>query len=62
MAEQHASKSGRFRRWRERWRARSERARDIERRSKQARGGDFERQKQSSGSGGYGGPGMPGGI
>jgi hypothetical protein len=43
MAEEKAPKPGRLRRWRERWRAGSERARDIEDRTKQGREGDFDR-------------------
>jgi hypothetical protein len=62
MTEQPKSKRGRFQRWRERRRASAERAGDIQRRSKQGRASEFERNKRTSGSGGYVGPGMPGGM
>jgi hypothetical protein len=56
MAEQQASKSGRLRRWRERWRAGRDRARarDIERGSRQKRESDFQQRNPS-------GPRVPGG-
>ena len=59
MAEEKAPKSGRLRRWRERWRAGSERARDIERRTKQGRASDFDRSSPSHKAGRGPDPGMP---
>jgi len=56
MAEQQAPKSGRFRRWRERRRAGRDRAREIERRTKQRR--DHESRSPRGNAGGSGG-GMP---
>jgi hypothetical protein len=52
MVEQQTPKSGRFRRWRERWRARAEQARAIEGRSKQVRA--LERKKRQGRGGGTG--------
>lgn len=56
MAEQQAPKSGRLRRWRERWRKGRDRARarDIERGSRQKRESDFQQRNPS-------GPRVPGG-
>ncbi len=57
MAEQQAPKSGRLRRWRERWRASRDRARGIERRTKQRRDLDSRKGQDIGGgpSGGVGG-------
>ena len=60
MAEGKASpKSGRLRRWRERWRAGSERAREMERRTKQGRAGDSDRSSARDKVSRGPDPGMP---
>jgi hypothetical protein len=60
MDQQQGSKPGRFRRWRERRRAKADRAGEINRRIKAARGETFDRNKRSSGGGPPGvGPGAP---
>ena len=58
MAEEKGPKSGRLRRWRERWRSGSQRAHDIERRTKQGRAGDFDRSSPRDKVAGLT-PGMP---
>ena len=55
MAEQQAPKTGRLRRWRERWLAGRDRARDIERRQKQRRDAESRDPRNAAGGGG----GMP---
>ena len=59
MAEEKAPEPGRLRRWRERWRAGSERAREIEYRTKQGRAGDFDRSSARDKVGRGPDPGMP---
>jgi hypothetical protein len=56
MAEQQAPKAGPLRRWRERWLARRDRAREIERRQKQRR--EAERRDPRGPAGGGGGIGF----
>ena len=59
MDQQQESKHGPFRRWRERRRAKRERAGEISRRIKDAHGETFDRNKRSGGGGPGVGPGAP---
>jgi hypothetical protein len=58
MAEQKEPKSGRLRRWRERWRAERDRAREMQRRANQRHGAESRNPRRDNVSG----PGSGGGV